>query len=69
VSLRAFHVVFILCALCFTGWFAWWGVAEYRAGGGQGDLVMGVLAMVCVLLLGAYGVWFLRKLRREAEQR
>lgn len=66
MSLKAFHVFFIVISIILTGWFAWWGVASYRNSGEGMHLAMGLLSLVGMLLLVFYFRWFLRKLKNES---
>jgi hypothetical protein len=63
VSLKAFHVFFIvvstLCALMVGAW----GVLEHSRSGNSGALLIGIGGFAAALLLVVYGLWFLRKLR------
>ena len=63
MSLKAFHVFFIvvsvLCALGFGGW----AVADYTRTGRGSLLVLGVLGFAAAVVLIGYGLWFLRKLK------
>jgi len=63
MSLKAFHVFFIAVCLVLLLGCGWWGLRDYRAGGGDGSLYLGVSSFVTVIALGVYGVWFLRKLK------
>ena len=63
MSLKAFHIVFIvvstLCAL-FSGA---WGVAAYSRTGVASHLALGIGGFVVAVALVFYGFWFLRKLK------
>jgi len=63
VSLKAFHVFFIvvstLCALMLGAW----GVAEHSRTGAGGTLLLAVGGFAAAAVLVVYGLWFLRKLR------
>jgi hypothetical protein len=69
VSLKAFHIVFIVCSLLISLGFAVWSFSRFMSQGNVGTLVMGALSALVLLLLGGYGGWFLRKLQREAALR
>jgi len=63
VSLKAFHVFFvILSVLCALG-FGAWAVADYQRTGRGGILALGVLGFAAAAALVWYGLWFLRKLK------
>lgn len=65
MSLKAFHVVFILAALalCFgvSAW-AFWKYSDSDSNS-QTHLLLGTFCLVCGICLGIYGRYFLRKLR------
>jgi hypothetical protein len=63
VSLKGFHVFFIAVCLILSVGLGVWGVRSYRAEGQGSSLVLGVGSFVAAGVLGAYGVWFLRKLK------
>ena len=56
MSLKAFHVVFVLAALALAGWMAAWAWQAGRTGW------VAVAAAAAVALV-VYGIWFLRKMR------
>ncbi len=66
MSLKAFHVFFVivsvLCALGFGGW----SVADYQRTGHGSVLLLGILGFVAAAVLVFYGFWFLRKLKSES---
>ena len=63
MSLKAFHVVFVLVSTVLCLGFGAWAIAEYRSKGDLAALVGGLGSFaVCVALL-VYGRWFLRKLK------
>ena len=63
MSLKAFHVFFVIVSvLCALG-FGAWSVAEYMRTGSNGVLALGVLGFVAAAALVWYGLWFLRKLK------
>ncbi|MBM3846540.1 MAG: hypothetical protein FJ405_09680 [Verrucomicrobia bacterium] len=65
MSLKAFHVVFILAslALCF-GMSAWafWQYSDNESSS-QTHLLLGTFCLISGICLGIYGRYFLRKLR------
>jgi hypothetical protein len=63
VSLKAFHVFFVvLSVLCALG-FGAWAVNDYLRTGSGGILALGVLGFAAAAALVWYGSWFLRKLK------
>ena len=63
MSLKAFHVFFIvvstLCALMLGAW----GLVEHSRSGRSGVLFLGIGGFAAAAVLVVYGLWFLRKLR------
>jgi hypothetical protein len=63
MSLKAFHVFFVVVSvLCALG-FGAWAVSDYLRTGSSGALWMGILGFVAAAALVWYGIWFLRKLK------
>ncbi|HZR11175.1 MAG TPA: hypothetical protein VFA79_21475 [Myxococcales bacterium] len=63
MSLKAFHVFFVIVSvLCALG-FGAWAVGDYLRTGRPGSLVLAVLGFVAAAALVWYGFWFLRKLK------
>ena len=59
MSLKAFHLVFILLSILFTFVFGIWGVVN----GGTSELVMGVLSLIGTAGMSVYLFFFLKKLK------
>ncbi len=66
MSLKAFHVFFILVSILLAAGFGWWGVNSYRQNNDLSDLVMGIISLVCMVVLVLYFRWFLKKLKNES---
>lgn len=63
MSLKAFHVFFVIVSvLCALG-FGAWAVGDFLRTGRSGALVLAVLGFVAAAVLVWYGFWFLRKLK------
>jgi len=63
VSLKAFHVFFVIVStLCALG-FGAWAIGDYLRTGSSGALTLGVLGFAAAAALVWYGLWFLRKLK------
>lgn len=63
MSLRAFHLFFIAASIALCAVIAVWGVDQYRAGGGGGDLALAAICALLGLALIAYGLKIYRKFR------
>lgn len=63
MSLKAFHVVFILVSTALTGFFGIWAMQDYRHYDHTGSLAMSIGAVVVLGFLFWYFRWFLRKLK------
>ena len=63
MSLKAFHIVFVIVSiLCLFG-FGFWAVNAYFASGDALNLGMGIASFVGCGVMVVYGKWFLKKLR------
>ncbi|HSP07327.1 MAG TPA: hypothetical protein VLR94_09125 [Acidobacteriota bacterium] len=63
MSLKAFHVFFIIVATLCTLGFGVWGIRSYLLISDVSHLVMGILSFVVSGFLVWYFFWFLKKLR------
>lgn len=63
MSLKAFHVAFIVVAILLAGWVAVWGVQEFRAGGGGWEILLGAASALAAVGLGVYLVKFVKKMK------
>ncbi len=63
MSLKAFHVVFVIVSSLLTAGFGLWAIRQWSV---RGDFVSGMVGIGsfvgCAVLLW-YGRWFLRKLK------
>ncbi|MAE32333.1 MAG: hypothetical protein CMO43_12230 [Verrucomicrobiales bacterium] len=59
MSLKAFHLVFIILSILFSFVFGIWGVMN----GGMAELVMGILSLVGTVGMSVYLVFFLKKFK------
>ena len=64
MSLKAFHLVFIVASLALALGFGVWALREWRGGEGTGYAVMGFLSIAIAIAIVPYSIWFLRKLKR-----
>jgi hypothetical protein len=63
LSLRSFHVFFIVVSIVLSLWVGAWGVATYRSGGGAGSLALAGLFLLVGFVLVLYFVRMRKKLR------
>lgn len=66
MSLKAFHVFFIIVATLFSVGFGVWGVRSYLLTSDGENLVLGILSLVISVVLAWYFKWFLKKLKNES---
>lgn len=63
MSLKAFHLVFVVASVTLCLVFAAWGYDQFRQGGGAAGLLWAGLGAAGAVGLLVYGRYFLRKLR------
>ena len=63
MSLKAFHIFFIIVSTALAVGFGVWATLDFAASGSWVNLSMGVGSFLASILLVWYGVWFLRKLK------
>jgi len=63
MSLKTFHVVFVLVSTILAVGFGLWAIRDYNASGEAASMVLGVLSLCGAVSLLVYGRWFLRKLK------
>lgn len=64
MSLKSFHVFFIVSAFLLSVFLGGWSLNEYVTGARRiADLALGLFSLVAALVLLVYGRYFLRKLR------
>jgi uncharacterized membrane protein YuzA (DUF378 family) len=63
MSLKAFHVFFIVCSVLLTLGFGVWGIVGFASSGNVADAVMGGTSIVGAVVLVVYGIAFLKKLK------
>lgn len=63
MSLKAFHVVFILVSIALAGVVAGWSWGQAAHGGGPGMLALGLAAAAAAVGLLVYLVRFLKKMK------
>jgi len=65
MSLRTFHMFFILLAIMGADLFGGWAIRDFRYHGDGSMLALGVVSMVGGLGLAAYALFLVRKMDRE----
>lgn len=63
MSLKAFHLFFVLICTVLSVGFGIWSARHYADSGEWGHLAMAVLSFAGGIVLVIYCRWFLRKLR------
>jgi hypothetical protein len=63
MSLKAFHIVFIVASIILALGFGALELNTWSETRATGDLILGAGALVTGIALVGYGVYFLRKLR------
>lgn len=64
MSLKAFHLIFIIASILLAFGLATWQLMNYFSpNGGRWDLVWGIVAIVAGLSLIGYECYFLKKLK------
>ena len=63
MSLKAFHVVFIVVSMALCVVLGVWGTQDFAQSGSWVHLSLGVGSFIGAIALACYGVWFLRKLK------
>jgi len=63
MSLKAFHIVFIMASIILSFLVGGWGVQQYRAVGSATGLAVAILFYASGLVLVVYGMRFVRKTR------
>jgi len=64
MSLKGFHVFFIAVCLLLSLGFGVWGLRDFRESGTASSLYLGLGSFAAAVILGIYGLWFLRKLKK-----
>lgn len=63
MSLKAFHIVFVLVSTVLAVGFGAWSIREFRSDGSTSTLIVGISSLFAGVALIVYGRWFLRKLK------
>lgn len=62
MSLKAIHLVFIVCSTLLAAGFGAWALAQRGSDGGA-YLALAVVSFTAAGALVVYGVWFVKKLK------
>ena len=64
MSLKAFHIVFVMVSTLLAAGFGFWCIRQSQGSDGStGELALGIGSLVMAALLIWYGGYFLRKLK------
>ena len=63
MSLRIFHVVFIIASIVLSLFVAVWAVREYQATHSTGALALGIVFVVAGIAMVVYGQRWFKKLK------
>lgn len=63
MSLKAFHIIFVVFSTLTALGFGFWAIRHYRVSGEQAALIAGIGSFMGGAVLIVYGRWFLRKLK------
>ena len=63
MSLKAFHIFFIVVSMALCIVFGFWATQDFAQSRSWVHLSLGVGSFIGSILLACYGVWFLRKLK------
>ena len=68
MSLRLFHLVFVLIAIVATDMFGGWAVWEHARTHETATLIIGLASFAFGFVLIGYGLWVVRKFNRAQIQ-
>lgn len=63
MSLKAFHIVFVMISILLCLGFGLWAINEFRTDHDRVTLMVGIGSLLGCVVLGVYGRWFLKKLQ------
>lgn len=64
MSLRAFHVLFIVISIALTAGFGVWGIRDYDRTRDALIFILGAGSLVGSVLLTVYLFWFISKMKK-----
>ncbi len=65
MSLKIFHLVFIIAAIILADMYGAWAIWHYPITGDVLSLALGIVALVGGLALTVYAFYFVRKMERQ----
>lgn len=65
MSLKNFHIVFILVCLILTAGFGFWCLGTVAGQGVTGSMPLGIASLAAAGGLIVYGMFFLKKVQKE----
>jgi ABC-type transport system involved in multi-copper enzyme maturation permease subunit len=63
MSLKAFHILFLLVAGSSSLLTGMWAIREWQATGEGTILMLAVVSLVVLVALVPYGIWFMKKFK------
>jgi hypothetical protein len=63
MSLRIFHVIFIIASIALSLFVAVWAIREYQATHSAGALALGIVFVVAGIAMVVYGQRWFKKLK------
>ncbi len=63
MSLKAFHIVFVVVSVLLSFGFGVWGIYTHLSVGNVTFLIMGIVSFVIGIALIIYGINFMKKLK------
>jgi succinate dehydrogenase hydrophobic anchor subunit len=64
MSLKSFHIFFIVVSTLTTLAFGLWSIMQYTGTGDSGDLWLGIVSLLAFVALVIYGIRFFKKLKQ-----
>jgi hypothetical protein len=61
MSLKTFHIFFIVVSILFAFGFSWWEFSSFRTVGQSIDLILMIVSVVTGIGLIFYCLWFVKK--------
>ena len=65
MSLKAFHLLFVIVSILFTLLFGVWAVINYSSSEKLDELILGIVSLVGTVIMSIYLFYFLKKLRMK----